>query len=266
MSRQSPAASAAEALPSCLKSLNAAVRERLLLECTDRREQVSPVPPPMPSKVKKWIDARHSAQPMPPEVKAWVGAQPVPPALSPELEAWNATRQAARRMVSQLEAAGHAVPEQVHAMLREAPDQYAMLLRNRPPQERERFRDAIKGQLDQRDAAIDSYARQLRQQVAAAGGTPRRRRPSARLKIVRRTVYLDGEIVPLDMAEAKTDDALAFLRALCKEPGNWISTTKIGKDTHREGVRFDKVFAKLPQAIKSLIDSKPGAGYCLRLA
>ncbi len=87
------------------------------------------------------------------------------------------------------------------------------------------------------------------------------KQPVARLKIESRTVYVDGQLVPLDMTPERTDDALAFLGELLKEPGNWKSASDIGKATNKEGVRFDRVFKTLPSAINSLLESNRRKGY-----
>jgi hypothetical protein len=89
---------------------------------------------------------------------------------------------------------------------------------------------------------------------------PRRRHP-CRLKIRKRQFFLDGVLVPMELTQEKTDDALAFVGELIKEPGSWKSGPDIGKATHKEGVRFDKVKKVLPEPIKSLIESNRRKGY-----
>jgi hypothetical protein len=84
------------------------------------------------------------------------------------------------------------------------------------------------------------------------------------LRVQDRTVYLDGRAVPLDFTPERTDDALAFLGELLKQPGNWMSSADIGKATHREGLRFDRVFRDLPTAIKSQLESNRRKGYRVR--
>jgi hypothetical protein len=86
---------------------------------------------------------------------------------------------------------------------------------------------------------------------------------SNRLCVEGRMVYLDGRPVPLGLTPETTDDALAFLSALLNEPGNWKSGRDIGKETKREGVRFDRVLKKLPDPIKSHIESDRRKGYRL---
>jgi hypothetical protein len=67
----------------------------------------------------------------------------------------------------------------------------------------------------------------------------------------------------LGLSTERTDDALAFLAELVKEPGNWKSSSDIGKATKREGLRFDLIYKVLPQPIKSQLESNR-KGYRLR--
>jgi hypothetical protein len=78
-------------------------------------------------------------------------------------------------------------------------------------------------------------------------------------------VTVDHVWVPLNLTPEKTEDALAFLNALLEAKGNWLSSTDIGKETKKEGTRFDLVFKVLPQAIKSCIESNRRKGYRISL-
>jgi hypothetical protein len=96
----------------------------------------------------------------------------------------------------------------------------------------------------------------------------RRRRQSSvskcRLQLIGRTVAVNGKPVPLNMTPERAADALAFLGELLKEPGNWMSSTDIGKATQKEGIRFDRIFKALPGKIKSLLESNRRKGYRVR--
>jgi hypothetical protein len=79
-----------------------------------------------------------------------------------------------------------------------------------------------------------------------------------------KAVYIRGRLVPLGLTPERTEDTLAFLGELLKEPGNWKSSPDIGKATQREGVRFDRIFKSLPSAIKSELESDRRKGYRVR--
>jgi hypothetical protein len=104
-------------------------------------------------------------------------------------------------------------------------------------------------------AVLKSF-RELRETKPAAA--------KQRLEIEGNTVRVDGKIIRLDMTKETAEDALAFLRQLLAEPGNWQSSPDIGKATHREGVRFDLLRKKLPDEIKWIIESKTRKGFRLR--
>lgn len=97
-----------------------------------------------------------------------------------------------------------------------------------------------------------------------SGQRPKRRHWSKRLQIKRKTVYLDGEPVPLGLTCEGAEEALDFLRELIKDPGDWKSGTDIGKATMRENVRFDRVLKRLPEVIKALIETDRRKGNRLR--
>ena len=88
-------------------------------------------------------------------------------------------------------------------------------------------------------------------------------RPQA-LRVTEQTVYVNGKPVPLDLSPEKKEDALAFLAELAKEPGNWMSSTDIGKATDHEGVRFDRVYKALPPILKRLLESDRRKGYRMK--
>lgn len=85
-----------------------------------------------------------------------------------------------------------------------------------------------------------------------------------RIRIVAKAVFVDGQAVPLNCTLESTDDALAFLGELLKEPGNWMSSRDIGKAAQKEGVRFDRTYKRLPEPIKSLLESDRRKGYRVR--
>lgn len=86
---------------------------------------------------------------------------------------------------------------------------------------------------------------------------------SGQFQVKERTVLVNGSPIPLGMTPERTDDALAFLEVLAAEPGNWFSSSDIGKVKSREGVRFDLVFKSLPKPVKALIESNRRKGYRL---
>jgi hypothetical protein len=88
----------------------------------------------------------------------------------------------------------------------------------------------------------------------------------ANLHIEGKTVYVGGVPVPLNLTPERTADALAFLGELLREPGNWKSSSDIGRETQLEGVRFDRLFRALPGPVKSEIESVRRKGYRVRLA
>jgi len=47
--------------------------------------------------------------------------------------------------------------------------------------------------------------------------------------------------------------------------GNWLSSPEIGKQTNKEGTRFDLIFKALPKPIKSRIESNKRKGYRIAL-
>jgi hypothetical protein len=89
---------------------------------------------------------------------------------------------------------------------------------------------------------------------------------STRLSIEGSTVLVNGRHISLNLTAERTEDALAFLGELLKEPGSWKSSPEIGKATSKEGVRFDRVFKELPDTIKSQVQSNRRKGYRVRLA
>jgi hypothetical protein len=79
-------------------------------------------------------------------------------------------------------------------------------------------------------------------------------------------VFVKNKPVPLELTSDRTKDALVFIGELNKEPGNWKSSSEIGKATKSEGVRFDRIYKDLPVAVKSQIESRTGKGFRVRLA
>jgi hypothetical protein len=87
-----------------------------------------------------------------------------------------------------------------------------------------------------------------------------------KLRIEGKVIYVRDRAVSLDFTPERTEDALAFLGVLLEDPGNWKSSSDIGRATKREGVRFDRIYKYLPNAIKSEIESNRRKGYRIRLA
>lgn len=85
------------------------------------------------------------------------------------------------------------------------------------------------------------------------------------LRIEGRNVYVDNQQVALDMTPERLDDALAFLGVLLSEPGNWFSSSDIGRQTKKEGTRFDRVKKSLPLPIQNHIQTNRRKGYRIRL-
>src|SRR5262249_53232892 len=98
---------------------------------------------------------------------------------------------------------------------------------------------------------------------------PARRRPRCRLRVVRRSVLLDGERVPLDMTRHALDARLCFLRHVTGAQGEWISGPEIDtaeKSRPNEGLcgqRWERVRKGLPEALRCLIESSRSKGYQL---
>jgi hypothetical protein len=115
-------------------------------------------------------------------------------------------------------------------------------------------------------ALLDDIERECLAIREAVGFPTRPVGSPGRLRVEGRNVYLDGEVVSLGFTEAKTTHALHFLRSLLAEPGNYLSSREIGeRDGGDPKYRYDvKVFKKLPEPIKSLIESKRAAGFRVR--
>ncbi len=101
------------------------------------------------------------------------------------------------------------------------------------------------------------------QRASAAWGEPAEVAEPA-LRMVGTTVYVREKPVSLNLTSERAEDARAFLGELLKDPGNWLSSTEIGKATQKEGVRFDRIFRVLPNLIKSHLESNRRKGYRVR--
>ena len=104
----------------------------------------------------------------------------------------------------------------------------------------------------------------MRREVTRAASHPPG--PSTRLAVEKGELLLDGKPVLLDFTTEKKEDALAFFRQVIGQRGGWISSTEIGRNEKKEGVRFDRVYRheKLPAQVKELIESDRRKGYRLR--
>jgi len=100
--------------------------------------------------------------------------------------------------------------------------------------------------------------------LVRAGGKSTDHTTVAKLQVVANELLFDGQKVPLDLTPEGKADALAFLRQVVGQKGNWISGPDIGKAENKEGVRFDRVYKKLPDPIRELIESDRRKGYRLR--
>jgi hypothetical protein len=58
---------------------------------------------------------------------------------------------------------------------------------------------------------------------------------------------------------------LRFVQALIERPGMWVSSSELKRDSLFAGVRFDRLYGRLPEELRALIESCPGKGYRLRL-
>jgi hypothetical protein len=84
------------------------------------------------------------------------------------------------------------------------------------------------------------------------------------LQIRDNQVYRNNELVPLNMTTRQAKKAIGFLAELLKDPGNWKSSTEIGRATGTKNPRYDRIFKILPIEIKSYIDSDRRKGYRYR--
>jgi hypothetical protein len=81
-------------------------------------------------------------------------------------------------------------------------------------------------------------------------------RPEAPILIIGNEATAGGKTYPLDDCQA------AFIRALTEAgPGVWVAGREMGV---RAQPHPERIFAKLPEAIRAKIESKRGAGYRLR--
>jgi hypothetical protein len=87
--------------------------------------------------------------------------------------------------------------------------------------------------------------------------------PAVRLHLDDGEVFLDGQHVFLDMNAEQKENALAFIGCLIANRGNWMCSREIGRVTKNEGMRWDRVYKALPEAIRAVTQSKTGAGYRL---
>jgi hypothetical protein len=99
------------------------------------------------------------------------------------------------------------------------------------------------------------------QKCVSVAATEHERPKHAPIRVEGRQVFVEGEPVPLGMTPDKAADALAFLKQLLREPGNWQSSAEIGEATKREGVRFDRTCKNLPAKIRHFIQSSTRKGF-----
>lgn len=93
---------------------------------------------------------------------------------------------------------------------------------------------------------------------------PERLEPPASKPISPIEVDLDQSVVLLLGQYYKvSSDAARFVKKLIDDPNGWVSTKEFNRDADVKITRCDRLFQSLPQPIRDLIDSKPGAGYRL---
>lgn len=85
-----------------------------------------------------------------------------------------------------------------------------------------------------------------------------------KLKIEGGQLFVNGEPVQLPSSADKRDALLGFLGQLMKSPGEWRTSTEIGRTTKRKGTRFDLLRNSLPPLVRSLIEARKRKGFRLR--
>jgi hypothetical protein len=79
--------------------------------------------------------------------------------------------------------------------------------------------------------------------------------------VATRTVSFDGALYDV------SEQAARWLKVLADHRGEWISGEQLaGHDPELDGVRTDRLRSRLPDSVRALIDSKPGAGSRMRRA
>ena len=102
---------------------------------------------------------------------------------------------------------------------------------------------------------------------AASGGLRKRRR--WRLRVRGQSLLLDGEPVPIDLTAEARAVTLCYLGHLIRAQGEWVSGSEIDlaeKQQPNEGLaghRWDRIRKRLPDALRSLIETNRRKGYRL---
>lgn len=111
-------------------------------------------------------------------------------------------------------------------------------------------------------------ARILRERARLIQTGPTENAPSNKIPRTPRSLDVDipRKILIFDGIEfdVSSEQALRWVKVLAANPGEWISGPELGQhDAFLQGVRTDRL--KLPEEIKSCIDSDPGKGSRIRL-
>jgi len=86
--------------------------------------------------------------------------------------------------------------------------------------------------------------------------------PALRIRVAGSTVFLDDQLVPLDMTNEARDLIVEYLSRLIADPGCWVSSGDMGAG-HR-GQRWDRLFPKLPPVLRNLIETDRRKGRRLK--
>ena len=93
---------------------------------------------------------------------------------------------------------------------------------------------------------------------ALARATLKHPKKNSRLELRDTVAILDGTPHPI------TIDQEAILRKLVDASGLWVSSTQL-KTSKNSGERPDRIIARMPPAIRSVITSQRGAGFRITL-